>query len=124
MLQAQTAVYYDSTANNVHMVEVGYSQELIDELEKSRTDGKIKIGLIQDFEVVSQINPTIRDFYAEYGNWMKNIVTFRNSSILAHGMEAKTADEYDEFKDMVLKAANVLNPKINVYIEDTTFPEF
>ena len=31
LLQAQTAVYYDSTANNVHMVEVGYSQELIDE---------------------------------------------------------------------------------------------
>ena len=28
------------------------------------------------------------------------------------------------FKDMVLKADNVLNPKINEYIEDTTFPEF
>ena len=98
------------------------SQELIDELEKSRTDGKIKIGLIQDFEVVSQINPTIRDFYAEYGNWMKNIVTFRNSSILAHGMEAKTAEEYEEFKDFLYVLIKVIDEKIFEYIEETKFP--
>ena len=39
-------------------------------------------------------------------------------------MEAKSAEEYDEFKDIVFKAANVLNPKINEYIEETSFPEF
>ena len=100
----------------------GVSQELIDDLEKSRTDGKIKIGLIQDFEVVSQINPTIRDFYAEYGNWMKQIVTFRNSSILAHGMEAKTAEEYEEFKDFLYTLINVIDEKIFEYIEETKFP--
>ena len=63
-------------------------------------------------------------FYKENNKRIQNIVKFRNSSILAHGMEAKTADEYDEFKEIVLKAANVLNPKINDYIEDTMFPEF
>ena len=98
------------------------SSELIDELEKLRTDGKIKIGLIKDFEVVSQINPQIGDFYAENGNWMKNIVTFRNNSILAHGMEAKTAEEYEEFKDFIYALINVMDEKIFEYIEETKFP--
>ena len=98
------------------------SSELIDELEKLRTDGKIKIGLIKDFEVVSQINPQIGDFYAENGNWMKNIVTFRNNSILAHGMEAKTAEEYEEFKDFIYALINIMDEKIFEYIEETKFP--
>ena len=42
LLQAQTAVYYDSTANNVHMVEVGYSQELIDEWNAMRKKRKYR----------------------------------------------------------------------------------
>ena len=80
--------------------------------------------MIKDFELISYFDDDLAEFYAENNKRIQNIVKFRNSSILAHGMEAKTADEYEEFKDMVLKAAKVLNPKINEYIEDTTFPEF
>ena len=88
------------------------------------SDGKIKIGLIKDFEVISYLDDDLAKFYNENDKRIQNVVKFRNSSILAHGMEAKSAEEYFEFKDIVLKAANVLNPKINEYIKDTSFPEF
>ena len=60
--------------------------------------------------------------------WLKkrilNIVKFRNSSILAHGMEAKTAEEYEEFLEMIMNVISVLDEKIFDYIEETKFPEF
>lgn len=105
--------------------ELDIDEKFINSLKSLRaSDGKIKIGLIKDFELISYFDDDLAEFYAENNKRIQNIVKFRNSSILAHGMEAKTADEYEEFKDMVLKAAKVLNPKINEYIEDTTFPEF
>ena len=105
--------------------ELNIDEKFINSLKSLRaSDGKIKIGLVKDFELISYLDDDLANFYAENNKRIQNIVKFRNSSILAHGMEAKTADEYDEFKDMVLKAAIVLNPKIEEYIEDTTFPEF
>ena len=105
--------------------ELDIDEKFINSLKSLRaSDGKIKIGLTKDFELISYFDDDLAEFYAENNKRIQNIVKFRNSSILAHGMEAKTADEYEEFKDMVLKAAKVLNPKINEYIEDTTFPEF
>ena len=105
--------------------ELDIDEKFISSLKSLRaSDGKIKIGLIRDFELISYFDDDLATFYAENNKRIHNIVKFRNSSILAHGMEAKTADEYEEFKDMVLKAANILNPKIDEYIEDTSFPEF
>ena len=105
--------------------ELDIDEKFISSLKSLRaSDGKIKIGLIRDFELISYFDDDLATFYAENNKRIQNIVKFRNSSILAHGMEAKTADEYEEFKDMVLKAANILNPKIDEYIEDTSFPEF
>ena len=55
---------------------------------------------------------------------IQNIVKFRNNSILDHGMEAKSKEEYEEFADIVLQAAKIFNGKIFAFIEDTKFPEF
>ena len=63
-------------------------------------------------------------FYLENEKRILNIVKFRNSSILAHGMEAKTAEEYEEFLEMIMNVISVLDEKIFDYIEDTKFPEF
>lgn len=105
--------------------ELNIDEKFINNLNSLKaSDGKIKIGLIKDFELISFLDDDLAKFYAENNKRIQNIVKFRNSSILAHGMEAKSAEEYFEFKDIVLKAANVLNPKINEYIKDTTFPEF
>ena len=102
----------------------GVSKELIEDLEKTRSDGKIKIGVIKDFEVLSQINPKIGEFYSEYGSKMINIMNFRNSSILAHGMEVKTAQEYEEFRDFIYEVLPLMDERIYKYIEETKFPVF
>ena len=105
--------------------EKNVDESFINRLESIRTkDGKIKIGLIRDFELLSEIDDDIGEFYLENEKRILNIVKSRNSSILAHGMEAKTAEEYEEFRDMVISAANVLNDRIDDFIEATKFPEF
>ena len=105
--------------------EKNVDEGFIRTLESLRNkDGKIKIGLIKDFELISYIDDYLGEFYLENEKKIMNSVKFRNSSILAHGMEAKTAEEYEEFRDIVLTAAKVLNGKIDEFIDDTIFPEF
>ena len=105
--------------------EKNVDEMYINRLESLRNkDGKIKIGLIRDFEVLGHIDEDMGGFYLENEKRILNIVKFRNSSILAHGMEAKTAEEYEEFLEMIMNVISVLDEKIFDYIEDTKFPEF
>ena len=105
--------------------EKGVEECYIQKLENARSeDGKIRIGLIQDFEVLSYFDSKIEEVYGEQKNKIKNIVTYRNSSILAHGMEAKTAEEYEEFENLLFDMISSLEEKVLEYIDETKFPVF
>ena len=120
---------YDLDSSNINLdILKGLisDNELLSELESIKSsDGKIKIGLIKDFEILSRIkDDDLGKFYSENEKKIQNIVKFRNNSILAHGMEAKSKEEYEEFADIVLQAAKIFHGKIFAFIEDTKFPEF
>lgn len=105
--------------------EKGVEECYIQKLENAISDDeKIRIGLIQDFEVLSYIDSKIEEVYSEQKNKIKNIVTYRNSSILAHGMEAKTAEEYEEFENLLFDMISSLEEKVLEYIDETKFPVF
>lgn len=118
---------YDITSSDVN-IEIlknnNVDENFINYLKSLRIDGKIKIGLINDFKLLSYLDDDLGKFYIDYQNKIQNIVKFRNNSILAHGMESKTNQEYEEFKEIVLDAARVLNKDIDQFIEDTMFPVF
>lgn len=71
---------------------------------------------------VSKINCDLGDFYLENKNQIRNILKFRNNSILAHGFDSCSKKEYDEFNEIVLKAANLLHKDMEKFIEETKFP--
>ena len=66
------------------LLENNVSQEFIDGLEKTRDEGKIRIGLIKDFELLDALDDDLGKYFAENRNRINNLTKKRNNSILAH----------------------------------------
>lgn len=56
-------------------------------------------------------------------NEIMNLLKIRNYSILAHGLDSVTEDDYLRFYERVLGYARIIDDKIDSKIEDATFPE-
>ena len=93
-----------------------------DYLSEINISDEIKFGLTADYELLAQLNDDLGDFYLENKNQIRNILKFRNNSILAHGFDSCSKKEYDEFSEIVLKAANLLHNDMEKFIEETKFP--
>ena len=94
-------------------------------LETKHDDsGKIKIGLVEDFELLFKLDDKLGKYYKENENKIKNAIRFRNSSILAHGLESKSKEEYENFEEIIYGVALALNKKMNNFIKQTEFPKF
>ena len=78
----------------------------------------------QDYILLNELGDDLGDFYTEHEKLIQNSLQYRNDSILAHGLSSQNYDQYVEFRDLVLKAAHVLNEKIDNFIKETIFPEF
>ena len=48
-------------------------------------------------------------------------ISSRSNSILAHGLKSHTEKQYNKFRDLVLRFANVLNPEINNLLKKLSF---
>ena len=86
--------------------------------------GSIKIGLIQAYDLLNDLEDELGKFYIENKELVLNNISSRNNSILAHGLNSQTEKQYNKFRDLVLRFAKVLNPKINILIKENEFPEF
>lgn len=101
-------------------------EDYIAHLESTRNNkGLIKIGLIEDYELLSRIKKEdLGKFYKENKGKFLDCVNFRNESILAHGEESKSVEEYCKFRDLVVETAAKLTNKLDKFIDETMFPEF
>lgn len=93
-----------------------------DYLSEIHISDEIKFGLTADYELLAQLNDDLGDFYLKNKKQIRNILKFRNNSILAHGFDSCSKKEYDEFSGIVLKAANLLHNDMEKFIEETKFP--
>ena len=48
----------------------------------------------------------------------------RNNSILAHGLESQTKEDFEKFLDMVLTLSRKLDKDMNKFIKETKFTKF
>lgn len=87
-------------------------------------NGIIKFGLVQDYELLNKLGDELGEYFIKSKNDLLAVISSRNNSILAHGLNSQTEKQYNKFRDLVLKFASVLNPEMDVYINETTFPEF
>lgn len=86
--------------------------------------GKIKLSLVQDYELLNNLGDDLGEFYIKNKDEFLATISSRNNSILAHGLNSQTEKQYVKFRYLILKFASVLNPEMDVYIHETEFPEF
>ena len=106
------------------LLENNVSQEFIDGLEKTRDEGKIRIGLIKDFELLDALDDDLGKYYAENRNRINNLTKKRNNSILAHGLESLDKEDFEEFEEVVESLARKLDKDMGKFLNQTRFAKF
>ena len=106
------------------LLENNVSQEFIDGLEKTRDEGKIRIGLIKDFELLDALDDDLGKYFAENRNWINNLTKKRNNSILAHGLESLDKEDFEEFEEVVESLARKLDKDMGKFLNQTRFAKF
>ncbi len=106
------------------LLENNVSEDFIDTLEKIREDGKIRIGLVMDFLLLNELGDELGKYYVENESRIKNLTQKRNNSILAHGLNSQSQDDFDEFLDMVISLARKLDKDMNKFLKETEFAKF
>ena len=100
------------------------SDEFIMDLEKTREDGKIRIGLEKDFLLLNELGNDLGKYYVDNESKIKNLTRKRNNSILAHGLDSLTQNDFDEFLDIVLNLSYSLDKDMKKFIKQTKFAKF
>ena len=96
----------------------------IDFIQKIKNKKSKNISLNEDFILLKYLNDDLGIYYDKHYNKIRNMLTFRNNSILAHGLDALSKQQYEDFNHEVLKIARILKPDIDVFIKETKFPTF
>lgn len=96
-------------------------QRFINKIENKNTKN---ISLNEDYFLLNFLDDDLGKYYMANLKKIRNMLKFRNKSILAHGTESLSKKQYEDFNKEVLKFANILKPNIKKYIEETEFPKF
>ena len=96
----------------------------IDELEKNRKYGKIKLGLRDSYKLLAKMDDDLGIYFMENENHYKPVLAERNDSILAHGTTPVLGENYSNFEELVFNLANILDNKIENFIKESEFPKF
>lgn len=70
-------------------------KKLKETYEKKRKDGKIKLGLVEDYELLCELGDEVGKFFKGSEDDLKDALRWRNQSILAHGFRSIKKEEYD-----------------------------
>ena len=100
------------------------SDEFILELEKTREDGKIRIGLEKDFLLLNELGNDLGKYFIENKSKIKDLTKKRNYSILAHGLDSLTKKDFDEFLKIVLNLSYSLDKDMKKFLNQTRFAKF
>ena len=104
--------------------EKNVSEDFIDALEKTRDEGKIKIGLIKDYELLDELGDDLGKYFAENRHSINNITFKRNNSILAHGLDSLNKEDFDQFEELVESLARKLDKDMGKFLKETRFAKF
>lgn len=118
---------YDIRSSDVDvniLAENNVSSQFINELEKTREDGKIRMGLVKDFLLLNELGDDLGRYYIENENKIKDLTKKRNNSILAHGLESQSKEDFEKFLEVVLVLARKLDKDMNKFLNETKFAKF
>lgn len=100
------------------------SPEFIEFLEKNMEDGKIRIGLSADFLLLNELGDKLGKYYVQNESKIKNLTKKRNNSILAHGLESQSKEDFEQFLEVVTTLARKLDKDMDRFMNETKFAKF
>ncbi len=118
---------YDIVSSDVDLEllsKKNVSPEFIDYLKKSEDEDKIKIGLINDFLLLNELGDKLGKYFVQNESRIKNLTQKRNNSILAHGLESQSKEDFEQFLEIVQNLARKLDKGMNKFLNETKFAKF
>lgn len=100
------------------------SDEFVEYLENLRDGSKIRIGLVNDYLLLNELGDKLGQYFIENRQLINNITVKRNNSILAHGLDSHSKEDYYIFEDLVLNLALDLDKDMKKFLKETEFPKF
>lgn len=102
----------------------GLTDEYLNTLDSCRSDlnEDVKIALKKDYDLLCHLEDDLGIFYSENYNEINECSSFRNKSILAHGLNFQTKEDYERFEKLVMEAANILTKDLDKFLNQTLFP--
>lgn len=118
---------YDLESSNIDisiLKQNNVSEEFIHDLENNLEDGKIRIGLVKDFLLLNELGNDLGKYYVENESKIKDLTRKRNYSILAHGLESQSKEDFDKFLEVVLDLSYKLDKDMKKFLKQTKFAKF
>ena len=106
------------------LLEKNVSEDFINYLEKMREDGKIRIGLTADFLLLNELGDELGKYYMDNENKIRDLTQKRNNSILAHGLDSQSKEDFDNFLGIVVDLALKLDKDMKKFLNETEFAKF
>jgi CRISPR-associated protein (TIGR02710 family) len=101
-------------------IQEDYTSEY--ENKRDRKDGKIKLGLVENFDLLKKLNNSVIIVYNEKEEELKAYLNFRNNSILAHGFNPIEEEHYGKLENSIRELiSNVIN-NFDELFHKTKFP--
>lgn len=104
--------------------EHNISDTFLEQLETYKDEGKIRIGLVMDYNLLNELGDPLGKYFVENSKHIINITSKRNNSILAHGLESQSEENYQIFEELVITLAKKLDKDMNRFLKETKFPRF
>jgi len=102
-------------------VDLGVDEKIVEELERKRIDDKIKIGLMEDINLLDILKSDLGQLKND--NELRELIRKRNFSILAHGNEPVDKATAEKFLKKVLDVGRKVVRNIDKKREDAKFPK-
>ena len=109
---------------NIFNTSITYKAKKNKGTQDTKEDGKIRIGLIKDYSLLYELNDELGKYYVDNVNLIKNLTRKRNNSILAHGLDSQSKEDFDEFLEIVLDLARKIDKHMNRFLNETKFAKF
>lgn len=113
--------------NDIDLEKIPYKLRNKYEKNRDQKDGKIKLGLYESYELLSDLGEELGErFLTDYKNnksELKKLLYIRNYSILAHGLSSVTEKNYKKILNFIKDFAEFLIPDLSEYIKKVKFPE-
>lgn len=116
----------DVDVNKVKEISENAHKNIMGKLIRGHNSQLRMPGVDSNFMLIHELNGfnKVGQYYYDNRDKFINALQLRNNSILAHGLEMMDEDDYNEFEELILNLAELIDENMDKYIEETRFPKW